>query len=69
MPNVGLNQGEKPALLEEDVLPFFEVAEVQEEIMGVCRDPEDDKIISCGLVNGLVLPGAVDSLTVNEVGL
>jgi uncharacterized protein len=40
------------ALIEEDVLPFFEVVEVMEKVEGGCGDPDDDKFLSCALSGG-----------------
>jgi putative PIN family toxin of toxin-antitoxin system len=31
------------------VLPFCEVVEIGEEILGVCRDPADDPFLSCAV--------------------
>ena len=44
-----LSQEEINTIIGNEVLPHFEVVEVTEEIKGVCRDPADDKFISCAL--------------------
>lgn len=36
-------------IIEDEILPFFEVVDIQEEISGSCRDPEDDKFLACAL--------------------
>jgi putative PIN family toxin of toxin-antitoxin system len=67
-PKFKLSRGEIAALLEEEVLPFFEVAEVQEEIRGVCRDPEDDKFVSCALAGSAdwIISGDWDLLALKK---
>lgn len=35
----------------EDILPFFEVAEVLDDVKGVCRAADDDKFISCAVAS------------------
>jgi len=30
-------------------LPYFEVIDIAEQITGICRDPDDDKFISCAV--------------------
>ncbi len=36
-------------LIEDEVLPFCEVVEIGEKILGVCRDPADDPFLSCAV--------------------
>ena len=48
-PKFSLSQEEINAIIGNEVLPHFEVVEVTKEIKGVCRDPADDKFISCAL--------------------
>ena len=48
-PKFSLSQEEINTIIENEVLPHFEVVEVTKEIEGVCRDPADDKFISCAL--------------------
>jgi len=48
-PKFCLTKGEIRTIIEEEILPFFEVVEVADEVSGVCRDPDDDKFISCAL--------------------
>ena len=69
-PKFELSKGEIAALLEEEVLPFFEVAEVQEETKGVCRDPKDDKFISCALAGSAdwIISGDLDLLALKKFG-
>ena len=48
-PKFSLSRGEIESLIEHEILPFFEVVNVSKHVKGVCRDPEDDKFISCAL--------------------
>lgn len=48
-PKFSLTEDEKRVIIEEKVLPFFEVVDVINKITGVCRDPDDDKFLSCAL--------------------
>jgi putative PIN family toxin of toxin-antitoxin system len=51
-PKFSLTVQEIEALIEDEVLPFCEVIEIEEEISGVCRDPADDKFLSCAAAAG-----------------
>ena len=44
-----LSKDEIKSVIEHEVLPYFEVIEVVKNVKGVCRDPGDDKFISCAL--------------------
>lgn len=48
-PKSSLTEDEKRIIIEEEVLPFFEVVDVIDKITGICRDPDDDKFLSCAL--------------------
>jgi hypothetical protein len=48
-PKFSLSPDEIRAILEQEILPFFEVIDVGEEVKGICNDPADDKFISCAL--------------------
>jgi putative PIN family toxin of toxin-antitoxin system len=48
-PKFSLSRAEIQSIIEDEILPFFEVVEVQENVRGVCRDPDDDKFISCAV--------------------
>jgi putative PIN family toxin of toxin-antitoxin system len=48
-PKFRLTKDEIRTIIEEELLPFFEVVEVADEVSGICRDPEDDKFISCAI--------------------
>jgi putative PIN family toxin of toxin-antitoxin system len=48
-PKFRLTKGEIKTIVEEEVLPFFEIVETTVEVNGVCKDPDDDKFIACAL--------------------
>ena len=48
-PKFSLTATEIKSLIEHEILPFFEVAKVSEHVEGACRDPGDDKFISCAI--------------------
>ena len=48
-PKFSLAPDEIQAIIENEILPFFEVVEIQEKVRGVCRDPGDDKFIACAV--------------------
>jgi len=61
-PKFSLSQEEINTIIGNEVLPHFEVVEVTKEIKGVCRDPADDKFISCALSasTGYIVSGDKD---------
>jgi len=52
-PRFSLTESEIRVLIEDEVLPFFEVVEIREEVRGVCRDPGDDIFLSCAVAAGV----------------
>lgn len=46
-PKFSLSREEIAFLIEEEVLPYFEVVNITENVTGVCRDANDDKFLSC----------------------
>jgi putative PIN family toxin of toxin-antitoxin system len=46
-PKFSLSAREIHGILQEDILPFFEVVEEVVPVAGVCRDPDDDKFLAC----------------------
>lgn len=48
-PKFSLTENEIRTIIEDEVLPFFEVVAVKEDINGSCRDPEDDKFLACAV--------------------
>ena len=48
-PKFDLTPEEIALILEEEVLPFAEVTGIGVELRGVCRDPGDDKFLSCAV--------------------
>lgn len=48
-PKFSLTQEERDSIIEQEILPYFEIVQAVKEVKGVCRDPEDDKFISCAI--------------------
>jgi putative PIN family toxin of toxin-antitoxin system len=48
-PKFRLTKGEIKSIIEEEVLPFFEIVETAAEVSRVCKDRDDDKFIACAL--------------------
>jgi uncharacterized protein len=48
-PKFSLSRAEIKLLIENEILPFFEVVSVSKPVKGACRDPGDDKFISCAI--------------------
>jgi len=61
-PKFALSPGEIEVLIEE-ILPFSEIVDIKEEVSGVCRDPEDDKFLSCAV------SGRADMIITGDAGI
>ncbi len=48
-PKFCLSHVEIKSLIELEILPYFEVVNVSQQVKGACRDPADDKFISCAI--------------------
>jgi putative PIN family toxin of toxin-antitoxin system len=48
-PKFSLSHAEIKSIIEHEIIPFFEVVNVSEHVRGACRDPGDDKFISCAI--------------------
>lgn len=48
-PKFYLAPDEIQSIIENEILPYFEVVRIEENIKGVCRDPGDDKFIACAI--------------------
>ena len=46
-PRFALSKDEIHVIIYKEVLPYFEVVETRRDVKGVCRDPDDDKFLSC----------------------
>ena len=46
-PKFSLSTSEIQGILQEEILPFFEVIERVDPVSGICRDPEDDTFLAC----------------------
>ncbi|MBI5195668.1 MAG: putative toxin-antitoxin system toxin component, PIN family [Nitrospirae bacterium] len=67
-PKFSLTGREIKMIIEEEVLPFFEVVEISDKISGVCRDPADDKFIACALASSadFIVSGDNDLLNIGK---
>ena len=48
-PKFSLAPDEIQSIIENEILPHFEVVVVKENVRGVCRDPGDDMFLACAL--------------------
>jgi uncharacterized protein len=46
-PKFSLSKSEIQEILQQEILPFFEVVERVDPVAGVCREPDDDKFLGC----------------------
>ena len=46
-PKFVLSKSEIHGILQQEILPFFEVIERVDPVAGVCRDSDDDKFLAC----------------------
>jgi putative PIN family toxin of toxin-antitoxin system len=68
-PKFRLSAAEIAAIIQEDVLPFFDVVEPVKKKSGLCRDPEDDKFIALAMTAGadFIITGDDDLLSLRKV--
>ncbi|KAF0216011.1 MAG: PilT domain-containing [Geobacteraceae bacterium] len=45
-PKFALTADEITTIIEDEILPFFDVVDVKEKVGGVCRDPYDDMFLA-----------------------
>jgi uncharacterized protein len=45
-PKFSLSKDEIKAIIEDEILPYFDVIDIKEKIKGVCRDPNDDMFLA-----------------------
>jgi putative PIN family toxin of toxin-antitoxin system len=53
-PKFNLTEEEIAAIIEDEILPFFEVTEIVDSVNGVCRDPHDDQFLAAAASGGAV---------------
>ena len=46
-PKFSLSKEEISFVIEDEILPYFEVVDAARNATGECRDPDDDKFLSC----------------------
>jgi len=56
-------------IIKKDILPFFDVVDPVLDSPAICRDPEDDKFISCAISGSadLLVTGDKDLLDLGHV--
>ena len=52
-PKFNLTDPEILGIIESEILPYFDVVDLAQEIQNVCRDPEDDKFLACAISAGV----------------
>jgi putative PIN family toxin of toxin-antitoxin system len=69
-PKFSLTGQEIKLVIEDEVLPFFEIVEPIGATEGVCRDPDDDKFISCAASASadFIVTGDKDLLDLGKFG-
>lgn len=48
-PKFSLTEDEIRMLLEEEIVPYFELISTARVVKNICQDPDDDKFLSCAL--------------------
>jgi len=69
-PKFRLSKDEIRAIIEDEVLPYFEVVEVTRKVTGVCKDPDDDKFLACAVSAGvkIIVSGDPHLLNLSRYG-
>lgn len=67
-PKFSLTAEERDSILIDEILPFIEVVEITEPVIGVCRDASDDAFLSCAVAAGadMIVSGDSDLLQLKQ---
>ena len=67
-PKFSLSVEDIRVIIEEEVLPYFDIIEIEGKIRRICRDPDDDKFIACaGSASAdLIVTGDMDLLEIGK---
>ena len=67
-PKFSLTDEEIRVIIEEEVLPYFDIIEIKGNIRKICRDPDDDKFIACAesASADLIVTGDMDLLDIGQ---
>jgi putative PIN family toxin of toxin-antitoxin system len=67
-PKFSLTVEEFRVIIEEEVLPYFDIIEIEGKIRRICRDPDDDKFIACAesASADLIVTGDMDLLDIGR---
>ena len=67
-PKFSLTKQETKMLIEEQVLPYFDIVDITGEIKNICRDSDDDKFIACAVCASadFIVTGDADLLEIGK---
>ena len=67
-PKFHLTKNETFLVINDYILPYFEVVDVAEPLNNVCRDEDDDKFLSCAISgdSDLIVSGDMDLLSLKS---
>ena len=68
IPEISPYKNERFLIINDYILPYFEVVDVAEPLNNVCRDKNDDKFISCAISGDcdLIVSGDMDLLSLKS---
>ncbi len=66
-----LTSDEVKTIIEDEILPYFDVVEIEEKVNGVCRDSFDDMFLSVAVSAGVpwIVTGDKDLLELGKYGV
>lgn len=69
-PKFALSVDEVKTIIEDEILPYFDVVEIEEKVSGVCRDPYDDMFLSVAVSAAAlwIVTGEKDLLELGKYG-
>lgn len=69
-PKFALREDEVKTIIEDEVLPYFEVIEIADKVSGVCRDSYDDMFLSVAVSAAAlwIVTGDKDLLELGKYG-
>ena len=67
-PKFHLTKNEIAIIINNYILPYFDVADVSYPVNNICRDEDDDKFLSCAISGGsdLIVSGDMDLLSLKS---
>jgi putative PIN family toxin of toxin-antitoxin system len=69
-PKFALTSDEVKTIIADEILPYFEVVEIEDKVSGVCRDPYDDMFLSVAICSDAtwIVTGDKDLLELGKYG-